>query len=175
MKTVNGFDHIRLDMGDLDFPGHEERILAHLKGRIVPGHNPADMLIDPVTRAFVEERGCYVAALALLHRMAPEVDVIECHAPDETIAVTTWRETITSPWQLSLAIRLGNGDATWGPNGIDYIDLPDTLSNCVAGMALSRVVSHPLLDGHRAVVVSHTILELKVRTAPPTRIYPESP
>jgi hypothetical protein len=204
VKTVDGSDHGRLVMGDLDFlgmsdlvgrqttfwkpyverldaflhdtsQGHEARILAHLNERIVHGHHPADMLIDPITRAFVEERGCSVAALALLHRMAPEVDVVECHAPDETIAVTTWRATVTSPWQLSVAIRLGDGDATWRPNGIDYLDLPETLSSCVSGMPLSQVVSHPLLDGHRAFVVSHGMLGLRVRTSPPTRIYPEAP
>lgn len=204
VKTVDGSDHGRLVMCDLDFlgmselvgrqttfwkpyverldaflhdtsPGHESRILAHLNERIVSGFHPADMLVDPITRAFVEDRGCSVAALALLHRMAPEVDVVECHAPEDLIPVTTWREAITSPTQLYLAIPLGDGDATWSPRGVDYLDLPDTLSGCVAGMRLSRVVSHPILDGHEAIIVAHTELGLRVRTAPPTRIYPEAP
>lgn len=135
-------------------PEATARILARVRACNEGGAEISKIMVDPVTRDLIEERGCSVAAVALLYRMADQVTVTADDLGDDRIRVHLpfYYVDGTIKRRLNLETDLGGG-VTWHSNRLELQgEIPETLATSIVGRRLRDIVSHPVLDRHHMTV-----------------------
>jgi hypothetical protein len=127
-----------------------------------------ELLVDPVTRGFVERRGNGLAGLVMLHRLAKDATITsdDMHGDTMDLDVVSRHDRHIL---LDLDIPLGV-DVTWRSNRMRLMrGLPSTISATVVGRRMSDVVSHPLIDGHGMTITGWDGVDLEVECDEPLR------
>lgn len=115
------------------------------------------LLVDPVTRAWIEARGMSMATMALMCDFMESVTLYPRGSIKtyETIGVAAQEiETDGDPIPvLDLGFSLAGTEHYWSAGTVSIFDaVSDTIQAAAAGRRLRDVYSHPALDGYDFVI-----------------------
>lgn len=134
-------------------------VLRHLRDTSTNGVENIHIHVDPVTRDFIEMRGCSVAGVLMAYRLAQDVE-LEADDLATTVGVEiAWRHGAN---HLELQVSLAP-DVIWQTGRVRLLrGMPATWANTVIGRRMIEVVAHPLLDRHGLTVVGWDGVDLMV-------------
>jgi len=129
------------------------------------------LLIDPVTRDFVDRRGNALAGLVMLHRVALHARLTSDDLGGEVVDMEVInRNDVHILLELDIPLA---PDVSWLPGRVRLRrGLPSTISATVVGRRVKEIVSHPLLDDHGMTIVGWDGIDLQVQyDVPPTSVF----
>lgn len=134
-------------------------VLRRLRDTATNDVENVDIRIDPVTRDFIEMRGCSVPGVLMAYRLAQDVDLVADDLDRPVSVEIVWRH---GGKHLELQLDLAP-DIVWQTGRVRLLKgMPATWANIVIGRRMSDVVAHPLLDRHGMTVIDWDGVDLRV-------------
>lgn len=152
-------------------PGFAAAVRDRMLSRPDPNVLYDQLLVDPVTRGFVEKRGNALAGLVMLHRVALHARLTSDDLDGGVVDMeVVSRNDVHILLELDIPLA---PDVSWLPGRVRLRrGLPSTISATVVGRRMKEIVSHPLLDDHGMTIVGWDGIDLQVQyDEPPTSVY----
>lgn len=136
----------------------DARVMEHLRGGRSNGTDNVDIMVDPVTRDFIEGHGCSVPGVLMMYGLAQDATLV-CDGVEMDLEMMRMRNGIS---YLDLSIEL-SPTVLWRPGRVRLLEgMPATYAVTVVNRRMAEVVSHPLIDRHGMTIVGWDGVDLDV-------------